>query len=123
MPVLIPVIGRPPTSPRYPKTSEGYEWNQVMTAQATLLWAHHSVGRHEQMPNVYWSSKIGRTTLVHAKCFAWGIVVSRPQYRRVATKKRAAWLRRVLCHELLHFGGYHGHGPQFRAAAKQLGTW
>jgi len=135
MPVLIPVIGRPPTSPRYPKDARGYEWSDILTIQAIWLWETHFTGRHQYhgntlvsplrsyLPHVYWSSKIGRTTLVHAKCFAWGIVLSQAQYRRVAWAKRVGWLRRVLLHELLHFSGYHGHGPQFRAAAKQLGTW
>lgn len=57
-------------------------------------------------------------TVADARCYHWGVVLSKARCRG----KGDRWVRQLLLHELLHWAGY-GHDVRFRRAAKVLGTW
>lgn len=49
-------------------------------------------------------------------------MLSNAAYRKVPKWRRYKWLRGLLLHELLHWGGY-SHRPPFAALAKRLETY
>ena len=62
------------------------------------------------------------SAVIHARTYAWGIVLSWRAYNKVPRFRRYKWLRGLLLHEALHWAGY-SHRPPFRALAKQLETY
>jgi hypothetical protein len=122
---MIPVLGPPPHWKWFPRKRRRF-YTQDPSVYACDLWKRYfeRVPGRSHGPSFYWSTRMGRRRgsdgcYVEARCYHWGIVVSRARY--IANGRKRRWLTEVLKHELLHWAGY-SHDRRFRAAAKRLGT-
>ena len=101
----------------FPRPTSAHVPSTELTALAQDLW--------DRFFETGWRSPVVYITYgcppeIDAHCTSWGIIVNWGNYLNEPGRKRKRWIRDVLKHELIHWGGWTHRSP-FKKFLKQMG--